>query len=183
MENDKTGLVMGIDPSLTETGVIFLRNGKVEASHLIKTKKNGDTPTTELTRLQEIVLEIVFLLDKYKPKVVVIEGIAFMARNTTSLAQLCGLNYMIRDICFRNYVTYIVTPTGLKKFITGKGNCKKELILLEIYKRYKISFNNNNSADGFSLAKIGEAILNPEIKLTVPQKEVIEVIKKQYEDN
>ena len=39
--------------------------------------------------------------------------------------------------------------------------------------------NNNNSADGFILSKIGEALLEGEDKLTKSQKEVIEVIKKQ----
>jgi crossover junction endodeoxyribonuclease RuvC len=107
------------------------------------------------------------------------ESIALMARNTTALAQLCGLNYMLRDVCYRNYTTYMVAPTGLKKFITGKGNCAKELILLEVYKRYKMSFDNNNLADSFGLAKIGEALITPGLELTKPQQEVIAVLRKQ----
>jgi crossover junction endodeoxyribonuclease RuvC len=179
-KNNYIPLSIGIDPSLTETGLIGLRGDTIEFSHLVKTKKNGDSPRQELDRLKDIVDEIAFILDKYQPAVVVMESIAMMARNTTALAQLCGLNYMLRDICYKNYLTYMVAPTGLKKFITSKGNCQKELILLEIYKRYNVSFDNNNLADGFALAKIGEALINPEAKLTQQQKEVISVIKKQY---
>jgi crossover junction endodeoxyribonuclease RuvC len=181
MEKNKyIELIIGIDPSLSETGVVGIRGNKIEFSHLIKTKKTGDTPLKELDRLRDIVLEVVYLLDKYKPKVVVMESIAMMARNTTALAQLCGLNYMLRDVCYRNYTTYMASPTGLKKFITGKGNSAKELMLLETYKRYKASFENNNLCDAFGLAKIGEALITPDLKLTQPQQEVIVVIKKQY---
>lgn len=174
-------LIIGIDPSLCESGVVGIRSGKVVFSHLIKSKKTGDTPLLELQRLRDIVAEVKFLLDKYKPAAVVMEGIAFMARNTTSLAQLCGLNYMIRDVCYDGYPTYIVTPTGLKKFITGKGNCAKELMLLETYKRYNVSFSNNNSCDAYGLARVGEAIIIKDLKLTVPQEEVAKIVKKQYE--
>jgi crossover junction endodeoxyribonuclease RuvC len=173
---------MGIDPSLSETGIIGLRNGRIELSHLIKTKPSGDNPTLELDRLVSIIEEIKYYAGKYKPDAIVIEGIAFMARNTRALIQLCGLNYLLRYTLFPLYKTYIVTPTSLKKFITNKGNCQKDLVLLEIYKRYKVSFDNNNLADAFSLAKIGESLIKKDKnKLTIRQSEVISILEKQYE--
>jgi len=181
--NNYIDLVIGIDPSLCETGIIGLRGGKVEFSHLVKSKKTGDTPLAELDRLRDITNEIEFILDKYKPKLVMIESLAFMARNTTALAQLCGLNYFIRNVAYKSYTTYMVTPTGLKKFIASKGNCQKDLMMLETYKKYKISFTNNNSCDAHALARVGEAILNPDLKLNQQQQEVVAVIKKQYEKN
>jgi len=181
MEKNKyVGLSIGIDPSLCETGIVGLRAGKIVFSHLIKTKKEGDLPINELQRLRDIVDEVKFILDKYNPAIVVMESVAMSARNTTALSQLCGLNYMIRDVAYKNWKVVMITPTGLKKFITGKGNCQKDLILLETYKRYKISFNNNNSADSHAMARVGEAIINPEIKKTKSQEEVLETLKKQY---
>jgi crossover junction endodeoxyribonuclease RuvC len=182
MEKNKyIGLSIGIDPSLVETGVVGVRNGKVEFSHLVKSKKIGDTPREEMERIRNIVDEIIFIIEKYNPAIVVMESIAFMAHNTTALAQLCGVNYMVRDAVYKNHLLYMVTPTGLKKFITGKGNCQKDLMLLETYKRYKISFSNNNSCDAFGLAKIGEALINKDLKLPKHQEEVISILKKQYE--
>jgi crossover junction endodeoxyribonuclease RuvC len=182
MEKNKyIGLSIGIDPSLCESGVVGIRNGKVVFSHLVKSKKAGDTPILETERLRTIVDEIIFILDKHKPSVVTMESIAFMARNTTALAQLCGINYMLRDVIYKKYMLYMVTPTGLKKFITGKGNCAKELMLLETYKKYKVSFTNNNSCDAYGLAQIGDALINKDLKLTKPQGEVVESLKKQYE--
>jgi crossover junction endodeoxyribonuclease RuvC len=179
-KNNYIGLSIGIDPSLSETGIVGIRGNKIIFSHLIKTKKTEDTPAAELQRILDIVAEIKFFLEKYNPGIVIMESVAMNARNTTALVQLSGLNYFLREVMFKNYNSFLVTPTGLKKFATGKGNCQKDLILLEIYKRYKISFNNNNSADAFILAKIGNAIMNKEEKLTKSQKEVIKIIKKQH---
>ena len=175
-------LILGIDPSLTETGVIGLRNGKIDLSHLIKTKKAGDTPTLELDRLQTITDEIKSIVEEFKPNAIAIEGLAFMARNTTALVQLAGLNYFLRQLLFPNYKVYIVAPTCLKKFVTGKGNCQKDLMFLEIYKKYKVSFDNNNLCDAYSLARVGEALIDKEAKLTKQQKEVVKLLSKQYED-
>lgn len=181
MEKNKyIGLSIGIDPSLCESGVVGTRNGKIVFSHLVKSKKSGETPILETERLRTIVDEIIFLLDKHKPAVVIMESIAFMARNTTALAQLCGINYMLRDAIYKKYTLYMVTPTGLKKFVTGKGNCHKEMMLLETYKKFNVSFNNNNSCDAYCLAKIGDALINKDLKLTKPQSEVVESLKKQY---
>ncbi|MGD2073064.1 MAG: hypothetical protein PVG65_06210, partial [Candidatus Thorarchaeota archaeon] len=48
----------------------------------------------------------------------------------------------------------VIAPSTLKKFVTGKGNCKKELILLKVYQKFEIEFDNHNLADAFSLAKM-----------------------------
>ena len=176
-------MVIGIDPSLSETGVIGLRNGKIELSHLIKTKPSGDNPTRELDRLTGIVDEIVFKVNEYRPDAIVIEGIAFMARNTSALIQLCGLSYLMRAALFPNFKVYIVPPSCLKKFITDKGNAQKDLILLEIFKRYKVSFDNNNLADAYGLARLGENLIKKDVKLTKRQLEVVDLLSKQYEEN
>ena len=52
-----------------------------------------------------------------------------------------------------------VSPSQLKKYITGKGRAEKNQILLHTYKRWGVEFANDNAADSFGLAKIaaGEA--------------------------
>jgi len=52
----------------------------------------------------------------------------------------------------------IVTPTGLKKFITGSGGAKKNEILLGVYRRWGIEFHDDNAADSYGLARVAEAI-------------------------
>ena len=165
---------MGIDPSLVGTGIICLRDdGEIERQQLIKTK-----PTTnhldELKRLIKIVNEI----DYTGVDFVAMEGMAFMARNTTSLVQLSGLNYMIREKLYSLSIPFIiVAPMALKKFITGKGNAPKEFMLMEIYKRFGKEFRDNNLCDAYSLAKLGEAYINKGDDMMVYQKEVINKLK------
>lgn len=167
---------LGLDLSLTATGAIRLAEGKIIGRQLIKVKTKGKKPLDELNRITEIRDSII----ENDVEIVVIEGLAFMARNTTALCQLAGLNYMVRErFALSNIPFVIVPPTALKKFITGKGNCAKDLMLLETYKRYKVSFDDDNLCDAYGLARIGEALINKNIKLTKPQQEVVDMVQKQ----
>jgi len=47
-----------------------------------------------------------------------------------------------------------VPPMTLKKFAAGKGNAKKQEMLLQIYKRWGIEFNDDNAADSYALARL-----------------------------
>ena len=47
-----------------------------------------------------------------------------------------------------------VPPMTLKKFASGKGNAKKQEMLLQIYKRWKVEFNDDNAADSYALARL-----------------------------
>lgn len=53
----------------------------------------------------------------------------------------------------------IVPPTSLKKFVTGKGNAKKNEMLLGVYKQWGVSFSDDNQADAYALEKFGHAYL------------------------
>jgi len=171
--------VIGIDQSLTGTGCVTLKDGKMIKSILIKSKPTGPSPIDEQKRLETIANEVARL--SVNVDLAVIEGLAFMARNTGALTKLAGLQYLIRHELLNQKINFvIVPPTTLKKFVTGKGNCHKDLMLLETYKRYGISFSDNNLCDAFGLAKCGEALLDKNIKLTKFQVEVIDKIKYQY---
>lgn len=169
---------LGIDLSLSNTGCIHLKDGSIVKSQTIKSKPHADkTPITELKRLMHIRDNI----NTTNVELAVIEGMAFMARNTTALTQLSGLNYMVREYLFHRNIQYvIVTPTQLKKFVSGKGNCQKDLMLLETYKRYGVSFSDDNLCDAYGLARIGEALLEQNTSpLNQKQNEVINQLKTQ----
>lgn len=168
--------VLGVDLSLTATGCICLENGKIINRQLIKTKPTDKKPLSELIRLTYIRDTIVTT----DVKMVAIEGIAYGIQRTTSLSQLSGLNYLVRELFYLQDIPFvIVAPTTLKKFITGKGNCAKDLMLLEIYKRYGVSFKNDNEADAYGLSRIAEALINKKVKLTKIQQEVVKLVKQQ----
>ena len=47
-----------------------------------------------------------------------------------------------------------VPPMTLKKYAAGKGNAKKQEMLLQIFKRWGIEFNDDNAADSYALARL-----------------------------
>jgi len=166
-------MILGIDPSLTGTGVVALEDGKIINQQLIKTKPTKGS-LAELQRL----IKIVDSIEYGEAELAVIEGLAFMSRNTTSLVQLSGLNYMIRHKLYKLNIPFlIVPPTSLKKFITSKGNAPKECMLMDIFKRYGEEFRDNNLADAFSLAVLGDAVINPSDKTKVYQQEVLDKLE------
>ena len=172
---------LGLDLSLTGTGVVILEDGEIKVQKLIKSKPVGDLPISELKRIQKIVQDIELSLCSCTIDVAVIEGLAFMVRNATALVQLSALNYMVRAMLDRLGIPFIiVAPTSLKKFITGSGGSKKDVMLMETYKRYGVTILDDNENDAFGLAKVGEELLNPKKKdLPVFQQEVLELLKKQ----
>ena len=151
---------LGLDLSLTATGICLLEDGNVVLLDTIKSKPSGKTPTEELTRLQKIVSDIEdVVVDHEDIDVVCIEGLAFMARNTTALVQLSGLNYLVRNMLHEYRKRFvIVQPTSLKKFATGSGASPKDVVILSTYKRFEQTILDNNQCDSFVLAKIGEGI-------------------------
>lgn len=185
LSSNDDNYVVGVDPSLSNTGVTIISNAE-ELCYSIKTKPPKEFSfLAELNRIESIVCQVIdcFKKDK-KPVIVVMEGMAFMAHNTVALIQLSALNYFLRkafkdlDIKF-----IIVPPTTLKKFITSKGNAHKELILLECYKRWNKEFSDNNIADSYGMAKIAEALIDSESNdaknLTKSQQEVINLLSNQ----
>jgi Holliday junction resolvasome RuvABC endonuclease subunit len=63
-----------------------------------------------------------------------------------------------------------VPPMTLKKYAAGKGNAKKQEMLLQIYKRWGLEFNDDNAADAYALARLAsKAHINEVEKAVVEQ--------------
>ena len=60
------------------------------------------------------------------------EGISYQSANTRSIAELSGLNYLLRYRILKNFpeIHLIVSPPSeIKKFATGNGAAKKEAMI------------------------------------------------------
>ena len=72
----------------------------------------------------------------------------------------------------------LVAPQQLKKFASGNGNTKKEMLPKEIFKRWGVDFDDMNIAEAYVLARIAHAVdtergwASPE-NLTQFQKDVV----------
>ena len=177
--------VVGLDLSLTHTGYAILNEkGIVLMSGVTKSKSCGPKPTDEAQRIVKIASDVMEKIDSFLPHhgdiLFVIEGLAYMAQGI-SLIQLSGLNYIVRSLLLELEIPFlIVAPLSLKKFITGFGKGDKDMMMMSVYKNYGFESMDNNECDAYSLAVCGLAVLEKPIKkLGVPQKEVINLLKKQ----
>jgi len=172
-------IVIGIDPSYTGCGLIVLDTDTGELKH--KEVITTNSKDSEIKRVRQIWTKIaVFLNTKEPVDVVSLEGLAFDKGEKAH--QMGYLHYRLREYLesYKPKPTIIIpTPNQLKKFITGKGQVKKELILLNVYKRWGVEFDNNNLADAYGLAQLGRAFINKDIKLTSYQQEAIKAIRKE----
>jgi len=168
-------LFLGIDPSFSGTGLVVLdRQGKIVEQKEISTQKvNGDQHDIE-RRLIIIGNRVEEFIKPYLDKIYVcyIEEISFGSSGEAS-AQLAALNYYIRVYMYNLKINfYTVSPGQLKKYITGNGQAKKNLMLKEVFKRWQVDFNSDNLADAYALARFSLDNYN---------KGVFEIIKKQKE--
>lgn len=74
----------------------------------------------------------------------------------------------------------IVQPTMVKKYITGKGNAQKDLIMMTVFKKFGIETQDNNQADAISLSALASSVYNYENKIEEKSlsDQQIEVIKR-----
>lgn len=153
--------VMGIDPSLTCTGVVVIGPPRHEGQEsvfatVIKTKAGEDI----IWRIDHIAGEIIELVLLHRPELICVEGLAFGARGK-SMLDLAGLHYIIRRDLMRHRVE-VVPPQALKKFVTGKGNSKKDQMKLAVYKKWGVEFPTTDETDAYALAQWGQALLRGE---------------------
>jgi crossover junction endodeoxyribonuclease RuvC len=179
-------LTAGIDVSLCSTGLVILDGGKIVSQELVKSKPHGDSYQDETIRLIDILTRITALGTEFARRLkdvelCVIEGLSYCSQGKTrSIMQLAALHYGVRmNLEMLNKKAVIVAPQSLKKFATGHGNAKKEEIMLEVYKRWAVSFSSNDLADAYALAVIGRNLLEEDTVCLKPQHEVLDMLKTQ----
>jgi crossover junction endodeoxyribonuclease RuvC len=88
-----------------------------------------------------------------------IEGYGFSNKHT--LVTLVEIGTVIRYFLQQEGYPYReIPPTSLKKFVTGKGNAKKDHMMLEVYKRWGFTPETDNIADAVGLAHFAAALKN-----------------------
>lgn len=108
-----------------------------------------------------------------------IEGLAF-SRNDPSAQERAGLWFrVVDDFLEHGCRVIVVPPTTLKKFVTGKGNAEKSLMIREVYKRWGFDAADDNQADAVGLLQVGRAVIGELTDLTKPQLEVVAALRKQ----
>lgn len=168
-------LYVGIDPS-SKTGLVIIdENGIVVITEEVTTT-NLKGPERLIHIVDTVLNRVRYIQDSEKDKVhVAIEGFSYGSKGKGIDFQY-GLGWYFRIKMHQRRIGYIeIPPSNVKQFATGKGNTKKENMIMPIYKRWGFESDSDNIRDAFVLAQMSKAIDKPG-KLTKDQLKAIEKV-------
>lgn len=155
-------VAIGIDPSLTAFGLSFVSAANPEQHETYV----YSSPYRGVRRLKDIsswMLESIIEIENMGHEVlnVAIEAAILSSPSSLPLGELAGTvklalyNHFDED---EARFPLKIPPMTLKKYAAGKGNAKKQEMLLQIYKRWGLEFNDDNAADAYALARLATGV-------------------------
>lgn len=181
--------VVGIDPSLTSTGLAVVTQGQiVKVDHISTEGKKEDDLLTRHRRLVWISSQVLTQVHQVAADLVVIEGPS-NASKYGHPHDRSGLWWMLVDALVAMDVPVAVAPPSCRmKYATGKGNVGKDLVLSSVVRRYEKNLrtdvvrpsfailgseaptvNTNDEADALVLAVMGARYLAEPVEAELPK--------------
>jgi len=167
---------IGLDLSLTSTGVVVLDNGVVRklvdgtyeraarpGAMTLSSKHRGVERLIDLSnQLGEAIGQFINMETAawvFGFPLAVIEGYSMGSRSgqAFSIGEWGGVARVRLRQMGISYI--VVPPSTLKKFTTGKGNAQKDEMRLHVYKKWGFEHKANDVVDAYALARFGEAYL------------------------
>lgn len=149
----KGDIYIGIDQSYTGFGITAIDKKGNYYTEVYKAEGSG------IEKLGNIRNYLEDFLSEHKVVSIAMEGYAFGKDFGVALSGELG--GMIKLLLFDLYpgndgarFPLLVQPSTLKKYITGKGRVDKNQVLLQVYKKWDVEFNDDNAADSYGLARI-----------------------------
>ena len=154
------GNVVSFDLKLNRTGIAITNLNK---PNNFTTQSILFKPSKQLERYKKvnlIIKQAIKLMNDYNPKLIVIENYSFAPKRSSSITTLAELGGILRWNLGKFKIPILeVAPLQLKKWILGQVHGEKNLILKNVYKRYKYDAPNDDEADALVLADIGSHLV------------------------
>lgn len=176
--------VIGLDLSLTSTGVAIARGGRIVETLAIKSsgKKTDGLPEME-RRLYDIINRIRGQVDRHDPTFAVIEAPSFGSK-FGSTDERAGLRWgVIHMLATRSIAIAQVSPKSRAKYGTGNGNAKKLEVLTAVrgnYAHCDLTIRTDDEADALILAAMGSRHLGQPVELVLPDGALESMEKVQW---
>lgn len=143
------------------TGVLRLRKLMIEITHELE-KLDTEESSGSIGVIKQVAMEAYSMAEKYGQHA---SGEIGATIKLTVLAHFGSGD--------RKAFPVLVAPQQLKKFASGNGNTKKEMLPKEIFKRWGLDFNDMNIAEAFVLARMAHAVEARPEGLTQFQQDVV----------
>lgn len=191
--------VIGIDPSLSSTGVVIGSHPEKFHVRHFESSNMGNDVRGRIARAEDLVAHVMNFAQGEEISHVVMEGYSFSTpkrydekkkewvpvpqANAKYLAEYRGI------LCFHLVAAYPtmppiieVAPLTLKKFATGKGKGGKNEIMRDVYKHWGVEFSNDDETDAYVLYRIGLCLNGYCQAETKAQAEVVKLVQKKMEE-
>lgn len=186
----KYNAVIGVDASLSGSGVCIMGFDEKTTSILtLQTVKSKPTQHNYLRieRFRKIVEDIFAIVGKnvrQPTAFLCIEAYAMMVRGSAVTA-LPELGSLIRNRCYNDALPWVeYAPSSVKKFGTGKGNAKKNMMLMHVQQKHGhmlvgtgLEFQDDNQGDAFVITLMGVAYARWKQFGILPTKDELAVLK------
>lgn len=151
--------IIGVDPSLTDTGIVLIRkDGEKWVTNTLVSTANPELfdPERQLAIVHALNTVIIKALPSYENLAVVMEDHSYgsFQGKAKTRAELVGmLKYVILQC---NISLFMVSPMSLKKFMgcsdkKDKGN--KDAMFIAASRKFGFVHTNNNIVDAYCLAR------------------------------
>lgn len=147
--------ILGIDPGLANCGYAVISPREEDSVFIAESGCiTTDKGTPEPDRVYEMFDAVYDLIKKYKPNTVIVEDVFFSNNVSSAMKTAKCIAAVELAIAFWNEsleepMVGLVTlsPTEIKKVVTGNGRASKEEIGLAVAGLSGVVFNNDHSAD------------------------------------
>jgi len=137
---------IGLDMSLRSTGYAVVRAGKYIEGGEIETKNYG------APRIHEIASKVIQVIERYPTTMTLIENYAF-SKNSSSVTKLAELGGVLRVYLYLRKHRYLpISNTTVKKYLMGNGQAPKNLMAMNVLKKFNIEPIGDDHADAIALA-------------------------------
>lgn len=163
-------VAIGIDQSLTGFALAVIDSDNPE-NYYVEVFKSKYSGVQRLDNISEWMDGMIEFYCKDTIVDVAMEGTVLASHSALVLGELAATVkltlYRWWSIC-----PLQVPPMTLKKYATGKGNSKKQEMLMQMYKRWGVEFNDDNAADAYALSRVAAGI-----HIDDTEKAIIEQLK------
>ena len=138
-------MILGADLSYTRTGLVWL-DDKCRVFH--HATISVPTGPRRMLRAMRAVYSILNKDVHYVPDLCIIEDAAYASPSRTTVAKLKELAGVFKFVLEAHDVDWLeVSPTLIKKWVTGKGTAEKHVVARELKRRFGIAFKDDPGHD------------------------------------